>query len=92
MPGSRGTLFPFHTSVPPGAVESTHTVPSFHSTRTSPDGSGTFCYYGINYYTKERTAQMLGQIRADRPEEWEVLLPWLEKAVSKYNGFYFLGI
>ena len=35
---------------------------------------------------------MLGQIRADRPEEWEVLLPWLEKAVSKYNGFYFLGI
>ena len=58
----------------------------------SPDGSSRFCYYGINYYTKERTAQMLGQIRADRPEEWEVLLPWLEKAASKYNGFYFLGI
>ena len=58
----------------------------------SPDGSRTFCYYGINYYTKERTAQMLEQIRADRPEEWEVLLPWLEKAATKYNGFYFLGI
>ena len=58
----------------------------------SPDGSGTFCYYGINYYTKERTAQMLEQIRADRPEDCDILIPWLEKAASKYNGFYLLGI
>lgn len=58
----------------------------------SPDGSSTFCYYGINYYPKERTAQMLEQIKADKPVDCDILIPWLEKASTKYNGFYFLGI
>ena len=58
----------------------------------SPDGSSTFCYFGINYYTKERTAQMLEQIKADKPVDWDILIPWLEKAATVYNGFYFLGI
>ncbi len=58
----------------------------------SPDGSSTFCYYGINYYTKERTAQMLEQIKADKPVDCDILIPWLEKAATIYNGFYFLGI
>lgn len=58
----------------------------------SPDGSSTFCYFGINYYTKERTAQMLEQIKADKPVDCDILIPWLEKAATKYNGFYFLGI
>ncbi len=58
----------------------------------SPDGSSTFCYYGVNYYTKDRASQMLEQIKAAKPEDCDTLIPWLEKAATKYNGFYFLGI
>ena len=58
----------------------------------SPDGSSTFCYYGINYYTKERSLQMLEQIKAAEPTDHGILIPWLEKAATKYNGFFFLGI
>ena len=32
------------------------------------------------------------QIRADRPLEWEVLLPWLERAASEYYGFFVMGV
>lgn len=58
----------------------------------SPDGSGTLCYFGINYYTREKTREMLRKIEAERPAECEILLPWLQKAAEKYNGFYLLGI
>lgn len=58
----------------------------------SPDGSGSFCYFGINYYTRKKTQEMLLQIEVDRPAEYEILLPWLKKAAEKHNGFYLLGI
>ena len=35
---------------------------------------------------------MLEQIKAAKPEDCDILIPWLEKAAAKYNGFYFLGI
>ena len=59
---------------------------------TAPDGSCEFCYFAPNYYTKEQAAKMVEQIRADRPLEWEVLLPWLERAASEYYGFFVMGV
>jgi hypothetical protein len=58
-----------------------------------PDGHlGEFCYFAPNYYSKEQTAAMAERIRADRPPEWETLLPWLERAAAAYNGFFLQGI
>lgn len=58
-----------------------------------PDGRlGEFCYFAPNYYSKEQTAAMVERIRADRPPEWETLLPWLERAAAAYNGFFLQGI
>lgn len=58
----------------------------------SPGRKNAFDRYGINYYSRERTEQILTQIRKDRPEAYETLEPWLEKAAEEYNGFFFLGI
>ena len=49
-------------------------------------------WYGVNYYSKEETAAILSRIRDDRPEDCETLLLWLEKALTEYNGFFFLGV
>ncbi|MBQ7324726.1 MAG: hypothetical protein IJW98_03185 [Clostridia bacterium] len=58
-----------------------------------PDGDlGEFCYFAPNYYSKAQTAAMIERIRADRPPEWEILLPWLERAAGEYNGFFLQGI
>ena len=48
--------------------------------------------FGVNYYTKEQTLSILEKIKKDKPKDFEVLVKWLEKAVTDYNGFYFLGI
>lgn len=58
----------------------------------APNGTQEFCFYGVNYYTKEQTQSILDRIKQDKPKECEILIAWLEKAVSDYNGFYFLGI
>lgn len=49
-------------------------------------------YVGVNYYTKEQTYTIMEQIKNDKPQEFEALVAWLEKAVSEYNGFFFLGV
>lgn len=48
--------------------------------------------YGVNYYTKEQTFVIIEQIKNDKPQEFDVLVTWLEKAATEYNGFFFLGI
>ena len=58
----------------------------------SPDGTQKLDPYGVNYYTKEQTFAIIEKIKADSPEEFETLMSWLEKAVTEYNGFFFLGI
>ena len=57
----------------------------------SPDGTGRFCYFGVNYYTPEKTAKMRSQIEKDSPPYSAPLIEWLYEA-EKYNGFFFLGI
>lgn len=58
----------------------------------APNGKTVFCYYGVNYYTKEQTVSILERINTDKPNEYQVLIKWLEKAISDYNGFFFIGI
>lgn len=58
----------------------------------SPDGTQKLDPYGVNYYTKEQTFAIIEKIKTDSSEEFETLLSWLEKAVTEYNGFFFLGI
>ena len=58
----------------------------------TPNGTQKLDPYGVNYYTKEQAGVIMEQIKNDRPQEFEALLTWLEKAVTKYNGFFFLGI
>ena len=47
--------------------------------------------YGINYYGPELTKVLIERIRELQPEDWKVLIEWLE-AAKKYNGFYIMGI
>lgn len=58
----------------------------------SPDGSETFCEYGINYYNKSKTENIIKNITLEKPPEYEILLNWLTKASEEYCGFLFLGI
>ena len=58
----------------------------------SPDGTQKLDPYGVNYYTKEQTFVIIEQIKNDKPQEFDVLVTWLEKATTEHNGFYFLGI
>lgn len=58
----------------------------------APNGTTEFCFYGVNYYTKEHTLVIIEQITKDKPREYEVLAEWLKKAAALYNGFYLLGI
>lgn len=64
----------------------------FFDNPISPDGSGRFCYFAPNYYNKERSKEILQSLRSHDLPGKEVLIEWLELAVSRYNGFYFLGI
>jgi len=58
----------------------------------SPDKSNTFCCYAPNYYTRERTAQIIEELKASDLTDKDTLITWLSRAVEEYNGFYFLGI
>ena len=58
----------------------------------TPDGTQKLDPYGVNYYTKEQTFVIIEQIKNDKPQEFDVLVTWLEKAATEYNGFFFLGI
>lgn len=58
----------------------------------SPDDIQELDPHGPNYYTKEHTFSIIEQIKKDKPEEYEYLIPWLQKAANDYNGFFFLGI
>ena len=58
----------------------------------TPDGTQKLDPYGVNYYTKEQTFVIIEQIKNDNPQEFDVLVTWLEKAATEYNGFFFLGI
>ena len=57
----------------------------------SPDGSGKFCYCGVNYYTAEEARKIRAQIEKEAPPYSAPLIAWLCEA-EKYNGFFFLGI
>ena len=61
-------------------------------TPDSPYGTQILDPYGVNYYTKEQTFVIIEQIKIDKPQEFDVLVTWLEKATTEHNGFYFLGI
>ena len=58
----------------------------------TPDGTQKLDPYGVNYYTKEQALVIMERIKNDKPQEFEALVTWLEKAVTEYNGFFFLGI
>lgn len=58
---------------------------------TNPDGGRRFDPDGVNYYTKEQTQTIIGEIKARCPFECQNLLPWLERA-AEYNGFYLMGL
>lgn len=57
-----------------------------------PNGDKGFDYFGINYYDKETTHKILLELKTLIDEKYIELIPWLENAVSQYNGFYILGI
>ncbi len=69
-----------------------HYIKPYMSAPHAPNGSRVYFYAGVNYYTREETAEMLDKIKADRPDECEVLIPWLERAAGELYGFYILGI
>lgn len=47
--------------------------------------------YGLNYYPPETVTQMIAEIAADKPAEYETMLRFLRDAEAQ-NGFYILGI
>ncbi len=57
----------------------------------APNGSRVYFYAGVNYYTREETAEMLDRIKADRPAGCEVLIPWLQRAAGEFYGFLYYG-
>ena len=58
----------------------------------APNGTTEFDCCGVNYYTKEQTLSILKKIENDKPPHYEVLVTWLKKSITDFNGFYFLGI
>lgn len=59
---------------------------------TSPDGSGRFCFYGLNYYSTDRAAEILEMVKSEKPRQYNIISKWLEKDIQMYNGFYILGV
>ena len=69
-----------------------HYIKPYMSAPHAPNGSRVYFYAGVNYYTREESAEILDRIRSDRPDGCEVLIPWLERAAGELYGFYILGI
>lgn len=57
-----------------------------------PNGGKGFFPYGINYYDKPTTENILEQLKKIIDKKYEKLIDWLQEAIEKYNGFYILGL
>lgn len=55
-------------------------------------GGDKFNYYGPNYYSREMTVQILEEMKCVIQKTDNILIEWLERAASEFNGFYILGI
>lgn len=53
--------------------------------------SGKMDVWGINYYSPEQVEKMIDLIKEKKPQEYETVLLWLERA-KEYNGIYILGV
>ena len=53
--------------------------------------SGDIDFFGINYYSADQVNEMIKIIEENKPEEYTVLLSWLNKA-KEFNGVYILGV
>ncbi len=53
--------------------------------------SGDIDFFGINYYSADQVNEMIKIIEENKPEEYTVLLSWLNKA-KDFNGVYILGV
>ncbi len=53
--------------------------------------SGDIDFFGINYYSADQVNEMVKIIEENKPEEYTVLLSWLNKA-KEFNGVYILGV
>lgn len=51
-----------------------------------------FDFYGINYYDKKSSENILFELKDIIDKKYLKLIGWLEEAIKKYNGFYILGI
>lgn len=51
---------------------------------------GLIDWAGINYYTPEKTEEIIKLLKDKKPTDYQVLLEWL-KDVGNFNGFYILG-
>lgn len=53
--------------------------------------SGAIDLFGINYYSSILLQDIINKIEANKPLDYEVILPWLKQGL-KYNGIYILGL
>lgn len=53
--------------------------------------SGDIDFFGINYYSPELVEEMIKTIEANKPEDYRIILAWLNKA-KEFNGVYILGV
>lgn len=51
-----------------------------------------FDFYSENAASKEQAEVLREELLKHRPKEYEIFVPWLEKAYTEYNGFYILGM
>lgn len=57
-----------------------------------PNGESGFFPYGVNYYDKTTTEEILIELKKIISDKYYKLISWLENAANNYNGFYILGI
>lgn len=57
-----------------------------------PTRPAEFDFYGVNYYDKEKTREIINALCAQQPEEYQTLCAWLKRAEEEFNGFYVLGL
>ena len=67
-------------------------IKPYMSAPHAPNGSRVYFYAGVNFYTREETAEILERIKADRPVGSEILIPWMESAAYEFYGFYIMGL
>lgn len=57
-----------------------------------PNGEKVFFPYGINYYDKITSENILFELKSVIDKKYLNLIEWLENSIKEYNGFYILGI